>query len=172
MKHLGILAFLLSSMTFVCAAQTAKSAAPAEIAIHAGKVLDVRTGNYLSDQTIWIEGDRIKAIGKPSEISSQLPAGTKMIDLSNATVLPGLIDCHTHLTMTPYDSGPAGLHASYPRQALTGARNARVTLEAGFTTVRNVGANGYSDIALRDAIKAGDVPGPRMLVSEIGRAHV
>src|SRR6202142_3318494 len=165
MKRLGILAFMISSMAWVCAAQTAKSTAPAEIAIHAGKVLDVRTGNYLSDQTIWIEGDRIKAIRKTAEISSQLPAGTKMIDLSNATVLPGLIDCHTHLTMTPYDSGPAGLHASYPRQALTGARNARVTLEAGFTTVRNVGANGYSDIALRDAIKAGDVPGPRMLVS-------
>src|SRR6202167_3505801 len=165
MKRLGILAFFVSSMAWVCAAQTAKRAAPAEMAIHAGKVLDVRTGNYLSDQTIWIEGDRIRAIGKTSEISSQLPAGTKIIDLSNATVLPGLIDCHTHLTMTPYDSGPAGLHASYPRQALTGARNARVTLEAGFTTVRNVGASGYSDIALRDAIKAGDVPGPRMLVS-------
>ena len=165
MKLLAILVLLASSLTPVCAAQTAKSAAPAEIAIHAGKVLDVRTGNYLSDQTIWIEGERIKAIGKTPEISGHLPAGTKMIDLSNATVLPGLIDCHTHLTYTPYDSGPAGMHASYPRQALTGARNARVTLEAGFTTVRNVGANGYSDIALRDAINAGDVPGPRMLVS-------
>src|SRR6202046_1935850 len=165
MKRLGILAFMISSVAWVCAAQTAKSTAPAEIAIHAGKVLDVRTGNYLNDQTIWIEGDRVKPIGKTADISSQLPAGTKMIDLSNATVLPGLIDCHTHLTMTPYDSGPAGLHISYPRQALTGARNARVTLEAGFTTVRNVGAGGYSDIALRDAIKAGDVPGPRMLVS-------
>src|ERR1700684_3079152 len=165
MKRLGILAFMISSVAWVCAAQTAKSTAPAEIAIHAGKVLDVRTGNYLSDQTIWIEGDRIKAIGKTADISSQVPAGTKMIDLSQSTVLPGLIDCHTHLTMTPRDSGPAGLHLSYPRQALTGARNARVTLEAGFTTVRNVGASGYSDIALRDAIKAGDVPGPRMLVS-------
>ena len=165
MKRLGILVLLVSIMAWACAAQTAKGTAPAEIAIHAGKLLDVRTGNYLSDQTIWIEGDRIKAIGKNAEISGQLPAGTKVIDLSNATVLPGLIDCHTHLTMTPYDSGPAGLHASYPRQALTGARNARVTLEAGFTTVRNVGASGYSDIALRDAIKAGDVPGPRMLVS-------
>src|SRR6202046_508609 len=165
MKRLGILAFMISSVAWVCAAQTAKSTAPAEIAIHAGKVLDVRTGNYLSDQTIWIEGDRVKPIGKTADISSQLPAGTKMIDLSNATVLPGLIDCHTHLTMTPYDSGPAGLHISYPRQALTGARNARVTLEAGFTTVRNVGAGGYSDVALRDAINAGDVIGPRMLVS-------
>src|SRR5579863_182380 len=153
MKRLGISVFLLLAMAWACAAQMAKSTAPAEIAIHAGKVLDVRTGNYLSDQTIWIEGDRIKAIGKTAEISSRLPAATKMIDLSNATVLPGLIDCHTHLTMTPYDAGPAGLHASYPRQALTGARNARVTLEAGFTTVRNVGASGYSDIALRDAIK-------------------
>jgi imidazolonepropionase-like amidohydrolase len=138
---------------------------PPAIAIHAGKVLDVRTGVYSNDQIVWIEGDRIKAIGNAADLTAKLPAGTKLIDLSQSTVLPGLIDCHTHLTMTPHDSGPAGLHISYPRQALTGARNARVTLEAGFTTVRNVGAGGYSDIALRDAIKAGDVPGPRMLVS-------
>src|SRR6204780_3835602 len=152
MKRLGLLSFLCSVLISVCGAQTPKASSPAEIAIHAGKVLDVRTGNYLTDQIIWVESDRIKAIGKATEISSQLPAGTKVIDLSNATVLPGLIDCHTHLTYTPYMSGPAGLHVSYPRQALIGARNARVTLEAGFTTVRNVGANGYSDIALRDAI--------------------
>jgi imidazolonepropionase-like amidohydrolase len=147
-----------------CAGQT-KTNAPRSIAIRAGKVLDVRTGNYATDQIIWIEGDRIKALGNASEISGKLPPATTIVDLSNSTVLPGLIDCHTHLTMTPYDSGPAGLHLSYPRQALTGARNARVTLEAGFTTVRNLGASGYSDIALREAIKAGDVPGPRMLVS-------
>src|ERR1700735_2352592 len=165
MKRLGLLCFSLFVLAGVCAAQTPKASAPAEIAVHAGKVLDVRTGNYLTDQIIWIEGDRIKAIGKAAEISSQLPAGAKVIDLSNATVLPGLIDCHTHLTYTPYMSGPAGLHISYPRQALIGARNARVTLEAGFTTVRNVGANGYSDVALRDAIRAGDVPGPRILAS-------
>jgi imidazolonepropionase-like amidohydrolase len=165
MRRLATLLLLLSAGAFLCLAQTAKKAPPAAVAIHAGKVLDVRTGNYLSDQIIWVEGDRIKEIGKASEISSRLPAGAKTIDLSNATVLPGLIDCHTHLTMTPYDSGPAGMRKSYPRQALIGARNARVTLEAGFTTVRNVGANGYSDIALRDAINAGDVPGPRMLAS-------
>jgi imidazolonepropionase-like amidohydrolase len=158
------LSVLIFMSTALCAGQ-AKPNLPNEIAIRAGKVLDVRTGTYSSDQIIWIEGDRIKAIGNASEMTGKLPPGTKMLDLSQSTVLPGLIDCHTHLTMTPRDSGPAGLHLSYPRQALTGARNARVTLEAGFTTVRNVGAGGYSDIALRDAIKAGDVPGPRMLVS-------
>src|SRR5271170_2280416 len=155
---------LIFMSTALCAGQ-AKPNLPNEIAIRAGKVLDVRTGTYSSDQIIWIEGDRIKAIGNVADIAPQLPAGIRTIDLSNATILPGLIDCHVHLTMSPYSMGPGGLHASYPRQALTGARNARVTLEAGFTTVRNVGAAGYSDIALRDAIKAGDVPGPRMLVS-------
>src|SRR5579862_8401388 len=165
MRGWGSLLLLCWFVAGVCSAQTTKATAPTEIVIHAGKVLDVRTGNYLSDQIIWIEGERIKAIGKSAEISGQIPAGARTIDLSNATVLPGLIDCHTHLTYTPYMSGPAGLHVSYPREALIGARNARVTLQAGFTTVRNVGAGGYSDIALRDAIKAGDVPGPRIIAS-------
>jgi imidazolonepropionase-like amidohydrolase len=164
-KRLGSLSALCLLLAGLCGAQTPKTAAPAEIVIHAGKVLDVRTGNYLMDQLIWIEGDRIKAIGKAADISSQVPAGAKTIDLSNSTVLPGLIDCHTHLTYTPYMAGPTGLHISYPRQALIGAHNARVTLEAGFTTVRNVGANGYSDIALRDSIKAGEVIGPRIIAS-------
>ena len=146
-------------------AQESKSGGPADIAVHAGKLLDVRTGNYTSDQIIWIEGGKIKAVGKAAEVSKQLPAGTKTIDLSKFTVLPGLIDCHTHLTMSPEMMGPRGFHTSYPRSALIGARSARVTLEAGFTTVRNVGAGGYADIALRDAINAGDVPGPRMLAS-------
>ncbi len=135
------------------------------VAIRAGKVLDVHSGRYLENQMIWIEGGRIHQIGSAAEIERQLPKGTPVIDLSHSTVLPGLIDCHTHLTMSPYLLGPRGLHTSVPRSALLGARNARVTLEAGFTTVRNVGAEGYSDIALRDAINAGDVPGPRMLVS-------
>ncbi len=161
MKRIAV-SILLFAMAQICGAQAKP---PAEIAIHAGKVLDVRTGKYASDQIIWIEGDRIKAIGSASDMASKIPAGAKSIDLSAYTVLPGLIDCHTHLTMTPHDSGLAGVRISYPRMALTGARNARVTLEAGFTTVRNVGASGYSDIALRDAINAGDVPGPRMLVS-------
>jgi imidazolonepropionase-like amidohydrolase len=87
------------------------------------------------------------------------------VDLSRYTVLPGLIDAHTHLTGSPYLMGYRALAVSVPREALLGARNARVTLEAGFTTVRNVGASGFADVALRDAINAGDVPGPRILAS-------
>ena len=166
MKRVAFLVWTLAMAVQLCAAQARPPAGPpAEIAIHAGKVLDVRTGKYAADQIIWIEGDRIKAIGSAAEMAAKIPAGAKTIDLSQSTLLPGLIDCHTHLTMTPYDSGLSGVRISYPRMALTGARNARVTLEAGFTTVRNLGASGYSDIALRDAINAGDVPGPRMLVS-------
>jgi imidazolonepropionase-like amidohydrolase len=165
MLRRGAIFLLLLVLSAVRSAAAQEARTPAEIGVKAGRILDVRTGDYAVDQMIWVEGDRIKAVGKWSEIQRQLPSGAKIIDLSGATVLPGLIDCHTHLTMSPYLLGPAGLHVSYPRSALIGARNARVTLEAGFTTVRNVAAAGYSDIALRDAINAGDVPGPRMLVS-------
>ena len=130
------------------------------IIIRAGRLLDVKTGKTLTNQTIVIQGDKIASVGA----DAQIPAGAHVIDLSNATVLPGLIDAHTHLTMNP-NFGYSMLANSVARQALIGAHNARVTLEAGFTTVRNVGAFNYSDVALRDAINAGDVPGPRMLVS-------
>ncbi|HXW56807.1 MAG TPA: amidohydrolase family protein [Candidatus Cybelea sp.] len=164
MKRVALF-FLFAVLFTIRPAMAQQGRAPAEIGVQAGRILDVRSGNYLADQMIWVEGERIKAVGRASEIRRQLPAGAKIIDLSRATVLPGLIDCHVHLTMSPTLAGPARLHISYPRSALLGARNARVTLEAGFTTVRNVAAGGYSDIALRDAINAGDVPGPRMLVS-------
>jgi len=163
MKFLAVLLSAFSVVAPTFGQQTSPSLAV--VAIKAGRILDVRTGNYWTDQTIWIEGDRIKAVGKSSDMQKQIPSSAKTIDLSNATVLPGLIDCHVHLTMSPGSTGPAGLRISYPREALVGARNARITLEAGFTTVRNVAAHGYSDIALRDAINAGDVPGPRVLAS-------
>jgi len=132
-----------------------------QVVVHAGKVLDVKTGKFLTDQAIIIDGDRITGI-RP--FAGQATEHAVVIDLTRATVLPGLIDAHTHLTFNP-SFGYETLGISVPREALTGARNARVTLEAGFTTVRNVGARGYADVALRDAINAGDVPGPRMLVS-------
>jgi imidazolonepropionase-like amidohydrolase len=132
------------------------------VVIRAGHVLDVKTGKLLADQTIVIEDGKIVSVVASSE--AKPPANATVIDLSNATVLPGLIDAHTHLTMDP-TFGYERLGLSVPRETLIGAKNARVTLQAGFTTVRNVGAAGYSDVALRDAINAGDVAGPRMLVS-------
>jgi imidazolonepropionase-like amidohydrolase len=152
---------------FCCAAFSihsswAQPAAPAgkTVAIRAGHLLDVRTGKTLAKQIIVIHGDKIASVGA----DTQIPAGAQVVDLSNATVLPGLIDAHTHVTM-PTNFGYSRLATSVPREALIGARNARVTLEAGFTTIRNVGASNFTDVALRDAINAGDVPGPRMLVS-------
>jgi imidazolonepropionase-like amidohydrolase len=150
-------------MTVTMAAQSPTATVPRHVVIRAGHVLDVKTGNMLTGQAIVIEGDKIVSVG-PAADAKPAP-GTEMIDLPNATVLPGLIDAHTHLTADPKNLGYEGLGISTPREALIGARNARVTLQAGFTTVRNVGAGGYGDVALRDAINDGDVPGPRMLVS-------
>jgi len=140
----------------------ASSQAAPRIVIRAGKLLDVKDGSLKSNQAIVIEADKISSVGAVSAVKAL--ANDRVIDLPNATVLPGLIDAHTHLTFNP-QFGYESLAISVPREALNGARNARVTLNAGFTTVRNVGASGYADVALRDAINAGDVPGPRMLVS-------
>jgi imidazolonepropionase-like amidohydrolase len=139
----------------------AQQPVPNRVVIHAGRLLDVKTGRVLTNQNLVIEDDKIVSVGAASAPT----AGSKLIDLPNATVLPGLIDAHTHLTFNVGDVGYQGLGISVPREALIGAKNARLTLEAGITTVRNVGARGYSDIALRDAINAGDVPGPRMIAS-------
>src|SRR6202167_2006102 len=139
-----------------------QSSRNAVIHIHAGHVLDVKTGKMLSNQTVVIEDGKILRVEAADETKAS--ADVLRIDLPNATLLPGLIDAHTHLTMDP-TFGYEELGISIPREALTGAKNARITLQAGFTTVRNVGADGFTDVALRDAINAGDVPGPRMLVS-------
>ncbi len=163
LKFATFLPMLALCAAISSSAQTAQTPAPRRVVIRAGRVLDVKTGNTLTNQAIIIEGDKIVSIGAAS--SAKADASTQTIDLPNATVLPGLIDSHTHLTFDPKDLGYESLGISTPREALKGAHNARVTLEAGFTTVRNVGAGGYSDVALRDAINDGDVPGPRMLVS-------
>lgn len=135
---------------------------PQHVAVHAGHLLDVKSGKMLADQMLVVENGKILSAGAAAD--AKIPPGAVRIELPNATVLPGLIDAHTHLTMDP-KFGYEMLAISAPREALIGARNARLTLQAGFTTVRNVGASHYSDVALRDSINAGDLPGPRMLVS-------
>jgi imidazolonepropionase-like amidohydrolase len=141
------------------------------VLVKAGKLLDVRKGGYIEGAAIWIEGDRIKEVGKLAEVQRHAPRDAKVIDLSRATVLPGLIDCHTHL-MARFAGGPDGYllglaTKSQAFRALEGAADARVTLYAGFTTVRDVEneGSGYADVALRDAIEQGLVEGPRMQVA-------
>ena len=134
-------------------------AAPRTIVL-AGHLFDAHNGKLVANQAIVIEDGVISSVG-------ERPAprdGDKLIDLGDATVLPGLIDAHTHLTGDPR-FGYEELGISVPRTALIGAKNARITLMAGFTAVRDVGAPGYADVALRDAIDAGDVPGPHMITS-------
>jgi imidazolonepropionase-like amidohydrolase len=153
-----------SLVAFVCVLALSPITYAAPGAVRCGKLLDVRSGQMLTDQVVLFDaGGTITSIGSSSSI--KLPGGITAVDLSHATCLPGLIDVHTHLTGDPTGNGYAGLGISIPREAVTGVKNARLTLRAGFTTVRNVGADGYADIALRDGIDAGEIDGPRMRVS-------
>ena len=157
LKHLVLAAAIAAAFVPAVAAD---NAAPHVVAIRAGKLIDVAAGTVLKDQTIIVTGERISSVGPTA--SAKVPAGAEEIDLSNQTVLPGLIDMHTHLTADPMLAGYNALGVSDVRAALYGVRGARQTLDAGFTTVRNVGSSGFGDVALRDAINDGDVIGPRM----------
>jgi len=157
------IALILSALAGTAITASAQSSAPKRTVIRAGRVLNVRTGELRANQAIVIEGDKIAEIAPSGEVTAA--AGDTTIDLPDATLLPGLIDMHTHLTFDLNSLGYQGLSISTAREALHGARNARRTLEAGFTTVRNLGAKDYADIALRDAINDGDVIGPRMVAS-------
>ena len=138
-------------------------AADAVTVIRAGRLIDVAGGKVLDNQVIVVRGDRIETVSSASEAS--VPADAKTLDLSGYTVLPGLIDTHTHITGDPTLPPYHGYGISYPRAALKGAANAKTTLLAGVTTIRDVGSSGFTDVALRDAINDGDVIGPRMLAS-------
>jgi imidazolonepropionase-like amidohydrolase len=152
----------LPALLLACAAAYAADAPSTQVtAIKAAHMVDVRSGAMIDGAVVLIAGERITAAGK----NLAIPANAKVIDLGNKTLLPGLIDMHTHLTGNPEDMGYSSVAISVPRAALSGAKNARLTLQAGFTTVRNAGAEGYADIGLRDAINDGDLPGPRIVAS-------
>ena len=153
-----ILCVLAAALSFAPSALLAN-----DIYLEAGRLIDVQAGNVLTGQCISITDDKITAVAA----CGPTPKGAERVDWSGFTVLPGLIDLHTHLA----DAGQSAdlalpLKTSPAATALIGAHNARLTLEAGFTTVRDVGTyRGLTDIALRDAINAGHVPGPRMFVA-------
>jgi imidazolonepropionase-like amidohydrolase len=133
--------------------------------IRAGKLIDVDAGHTLSNQTIVIRNGKIESVGE----NLAIPTGATIIDLSKMTVLPGLIDCHTHLADGDHEGNADPtfqLRRTASQVVLESIPNARVTLESGFTTVRDVGVyRALNDVALRDAINKGYVVGPRMFVA-------
>lgn len=129
----------------------------------AARMIDAATGKAVADPAILIEDGKIAAIG--SRLTMKPPPGAEMIDLGDKTLLPGLIDMHTHLIGDASLGGYNGFGETRESAAIWGVVNARKTLMAGFTTVRNVGAGDFADVALRDAINSGLVDGPRMYVS-------
>jgi imidazolonepropionase-like amidohydrolase len=146
---------IVSILSFSLFAQT-----PETIAIKCGRLIDGKNDKILDNQTILIQDNRIIAVGA----AVQIPSGAKVIDLSAATVLPGLIDTHTHMFLHNGDYNDQLLKEQIAYRAIYAAVHARQTLEAGITSIRDVETEGamYADVALRDAINNGVVPGPRM----------
>ncbi|NIJ15920.1 metal-dependent hydrolase family protein [Sphingobium vermicomposti] len=152
--------------SFCMAAAVALFAAPAsaqQVAIQAGHLFDATDGRMRGPTTIFVSGERIERV----EDGFVERPGYRIVDQRQRTVLPGLIDCHVHLTMSDnsYKIAASTPDRSTAALALLAPRNAQATLEAGFTSVRNVGAYGGTDLLLKQAIDAGDLPGPRMFVA-------
>jgi imidazolonepropionase-like amidohydrolase len=180
-KRILLLLVALFVALFSTGQLTARSPASVTL-IKAKRLLDPRTGNVLSPAAVLIEDGKVKEVGAPTQVQADVPAGVQAIDLGGATLLPGLIDSHTHLLLNvvvPPEAEiarhPNGKFApglllaiveSPAKRVLMGAQLAREDLENGITTVRNLGHSGVDgDTELRDAINTGRVPGPRILAS-------
>jgi imidazolonepropionase-like amidohydrolase len=176
------LSLVASLFTLFSSGQVAAQAPAPATLVKAGRLLDPRTGNVLSPAAVLIEEGKIKEVGAPAQVQAHLPVGAKTIDLGGATLLPGLIDSHTHLLLDvvvpPEEESKRHENGKFApplllaivespiKRAFLGAQMAREDLESGITTVRNLGHSGIDgDTELRDAINAGRVPGPRILAS-------
>ena len=167
MRCLPKIVFLYSILMFVTVAVMAQTATPT-IAIRAGRLIDPETGTATTNQIILVEGERIKAVGS----NLAIPPGATVIDLSKLTVLPGLVDAHTHMAIT-YKEQPENNYYyltfvmdSTPLRAIQAASNGIQLLNSGFTVIRDVGNNAmYADTALRQAIEQGWLPGPTVIPS-------
>ena len=162
---------MLTLLVALSASALAQNTPTKTTLIKAGRVLDVKAGIYLPNQGVLVAGDRIKDVGSFESVKARAPQDVVIIDLGQATLLPGLIDSHSHLLCSMegrwYPDGEAVVmtitRVGQAKRALIGAANARDMLEAGFTAVRNVGHSGVNgDAALRDAINEGLIPGPRV----------
>ncbi len=151
-------------LTFSITAIVCSTAVLAETTvITADRMIDVANGKVVKQAAVIVNDNIITASGRLKDLT--VPNEATRIDLGNATLMPGLMDMHVHLTSDATRHGYKRLEVSLPRAAIIGVKHAKATLDAGFTTVRNVGAPGFADVALRDAINAGDVVGPRMFVA-------
>jgi imidazolonepropionase-like amidohydrolase len=166
-----ISAFLISTFSFFNISVFAQNTPPVISFIKAGRLIDTKNGKVLENQGILIEGQRIKAVGAISDVQKQVPANAKTIDLSNATVLPGLADCHTHVLLqgdiTAEDYDVQLLKESIPYRTIRATMAARTGLMNGFTVFRDVETEGamYADVDIKTAINRGVIPGPRMFVA-------
>jgi imidazolonepropionase-like amidohydrolase len=183
MKAMRIFLLLAASFSALLSSGQLAAQSPASVTlVKAGRLLDPKTGNVLSPAAVLIENGKIKEVGPPAQVQAHAPTGVKTIDLGSATLLPGLIDSHTHLLVDPVLPAEVerarrfngsfvpdlllAIVESPSKRVLLGAQMAREDLESGITTVRNLGHSGIDgDVALRDAINAGRIPGPRILAS-------
>jgi imidazolonepropionase-like amidohydrolase len=161
--RLFVQSLLLAAVAIPSHAQTAPPTVPTRIAIRAGRLIDGLGGAPMTDAVILIENERITAVGRGLAV----PSGARVIDLSRSTVLPGFIDAHTHVTSQPENYLEDLFRKSPIDVAVSAHVYARRTLDAGFTTIRDVGAGEFIDVALRNAINAGTMPGPRMQVATL-----
>src|SRR5436305_157000 len=166
MKRLVVLALLLASMPALAA--PAAAAPPAPPLLTGARVLDPSGDHLLDGRDVLIENGRIAAVGPTGSLS--VPAGTRKVDLAGLTLIPGLIEMHSHLLLHPYDETPWDdqvLKEPLELRTIRAVVAAKATLEAGFTTVRDLGTEGagFADVALRDAIAQRMIPGPRVLAA-------